>query len=119
MKTKEILSLISDDLLSELAIETNVDYYARKLQGEVIFKLLLYCIITQKNNSLRTMESAYEKAAFQLLNQRYNRGTVKFNSISERLLNINVDFFEKLFTNCVDSYKKLLENHKKSIVRFD
>ena len=83
--------------------------YAKKLQGEVILKLLLYCIVSYKDNSLRTMESAYEKVAFQLLNQRYNQGSVRFNSISERLSNINVEYFEKIYSACVDTYKKMQE----------
>ncbi len=94
MKIENLLSFIPDNLVAELAIETGVDHYAKKLQGEVVFKLLLYCIITHKNNSLRTMESAYEKAAFQLLNQRYTQGSIRFSSISERLATIELKFFE-------------------------
>lgn len=119
MKTEKLLSLISDDLLTQLAIDTRVDYYAKKLQGEVIFKLLLYCIISHKENSLRTMESAYEKVAFQLLNRRYNQGTVRFNSISERLSNINVEYFEKLYESSVETYKKYLGKGTDALVRFD
>ena len=119
MNTEKLLSLISDDLLAQLAIDTGVDYYAKKLQGEVIFKLLLYCIISHKNNSLRTMESAYEKVTFQLLNQRYNQGSIRFNSISERLSNINVEYFEKIYASSVESYKKYLGKDSHALVRFD
>lgn len=119
MKIEKLLSLISDDLLMELAIETGVDHYAKKLQGEVIFKLLLYCIISHRDNSLRTMESAYEKVAFQILNQRYNRGSVKFNSISERLSTIKVAYFEKLYICCVHAYKKELNADTEKLIRFD
>ena len=42
---EKLLSLVPDNLIENLAIETGIDYYAKKLQGEVIFKLLLYCII--------------------------------------------------------------------------
>src|SRR6478736_7435187 len=101
MNIEKLLSLVPDNLIENLAIETGVDHYAKKLQGEVIFKLLLYCIISHKDNSLRTMESAYEKLAFQLLNHRYNQGSVKYNSISERLSTINVEYFEKLYTACI------------------
>jgi len=119
MKTEKLLSLISNDLLTQLAIDTGVDYYAKKLQGEVIFKLLLYCIVSHKDNSLRTMESAYEKVSFQLLNQRYNQGTVRFNSISERLSNINVEYFEKIYSSSVETYKKFLGKDRDGLVRFD
>src|SRR3954447_13206023 len=118
MSIEKLLSLVPDNLLEKLAIETGVDHYAKKLQGEVIFKLLLYCIISHKDNSLRTMESAYEKLAFQLLNQRYNQGSVRFNSISERLSTINVSFFEKIYNELVLSYKQHISNGEK-IIRFD
>ena len=78
MSVEKLLSLIPGNLLDKLAIETGVDYYPKKLQSEVIFKLPIYYIISPKDNSLRTMELVYEKLALQLLNQRYNRGTVKF-----------------------------------------
>jgi hypothetical protein len=119
MKTEKLLSLIPDELLFQLALDTGVDYYAKKLQGEVILKLLLYCIVSYKDNSLRTMESAYEKVAFQLLNQRYNQGSVRFNSISERLSNINVEYFEKIYSACVDTYKKDAGNEGNKLIRFD
>ena len=55
MKIEKLLSLIADDLLTELALETGFDHYAKKLQGEVIFKLLLYCVISHEDNSFRIM----------------------------------------------------------------
>jgi hypothetical protein len=119
MNIYKLLSLIPEQSLEQLAIETKVDYYAKKLQGEVIFKLLLYCIVSHKNNSLRTMESAYEKATFQLLNQKYNRGTIRFSSISERLSNINAEYFEKLYQQVVSAYKKELGKTAADLVRFD
>ena len=119
MKIEKLLSLISDDLLVQLALDTRVDHYAKKLQGEVIFKLLLYCIVSHKDNSLRTMESAYEKVAFKLLNQKHNQGSVRFSSISERLSNINVAFFEKIYSNCINAYKKDLGNDGENLIRFD
>jgi hypothetical protein len=118
MSIEKLLSLIPENLLEKLAIETGVDYYAKKLQGEVVFKLLLNCIISHKDNGLRTIESAYEKLAFQLLNQRYNQGSVKYNSISERLSTINVSFFEKVYTELVVAYKKHISDNEK-IMRFD
>ncbi|MEZ5055272.1 MAG: hypothetical protein R2807_11015 [Chitinophagales bacterium] len=60
MNATEIIQLSPDKLLSDLAVATNVNKYSKKLQGEIIFKLLLYCILSYKDNSLRRMESAYE-----------------------------------------------------------
>lgn len=119
MKVDKLLSLIPEGLLTQLALETNVDRYSKKLQGEVIFKLILHCIISHKNNSLRTMESAYESMVFQLINQKYQRKGIRFSSISERLSSIEVSYFEQLFQNCVTSYRDIIGKEVDNIIRFD
>jgi hypothetical protein len=119
MELQKVLALIPSKLLKELAIETGVDVFTKKLQGEVIFKLLLHCIVTHKDNSLRTMESVYETLAFRLINSRYQQGSIRFSSISTRLSVINPVFFEKLFEACVSVYKNELGSDKNTITRFD
>ena len=101
MELQKILSLIPSGLLEELAIETEVDVFSKKLQGEVLFKLLLHCIISHKDNSLRGMESTYETLFFGLINRKHYRKSVRYSSISKRLSTINPEYFEKLFENCV------------------
>jgi hypothetical protein len=119
MELQKVLSLVPSKLLEELAIETEVDVFTKKLQGEVIFKLLLHCIVTHKNNSLRTMESVYETLTFRLMNSRYQQGSIRFSSISTRLSVINPTYFEKLFEACVRVYKNELGSDRKAIIRFD
>lgn len=119
MELQKVLSLIPSKLLEELAIETEVDAFAKKLQGEVMFKLLLHCIITHKDNSLRTMESAYETLVFRLINSKNRHNKIRFSSIGTRLSVINAAYFEKLFEACVSIYKNELGTDKKAIIRFD
>jgi hypothetical protein len=119
MELQKVLSLLPSKLLEALAIETEVDAYAKKLQGEVIFKLLLHCIITHKDNSLRTMESAYETLVFKLINGRHHHSSINYSSISTRLSVINATYFETLFKACVQLYKNELGNDKQQIIRFD
>lgn len=120
MEADQILSLLPNSLLEELAIETDVNKYSKKLQGEVIFKLLIFCILSHKNNSLRTMESAYESAIFKLLNNEIDsKKKVRFSSISERLSNINSDYFEQLYKSCLSIYGDEIEEYKSSVIRFD
>lgn len=119
MNLEKVLSLIPPDMLAELAIETEVDVFSKKLQGEVVFKLLLHCIISHKDNSLRTMESAYETLFFAAINQNHHQKSIRYNSISKRLSDINPDYFEKLFFNCVSLYKEYLGKDKENIIRFD
>ncbi|SKA18217.1 hypothetical protein SAMN04488132_1141, partial [Sediminibacterium ginsengisoli] len=77
----KVLSLIPSDMLVELAAETEVDIFSKKLQAEVIFKLLLHCLISHKDNSLRTMESAYETLLFASINQNFQKKSIRYNSI--------------------------------------
>jgi transposase len=119
VNVNEILSLLPEGLLEDLALETQVNKYSKKLQGEVMFKLLLLCILSHKENSLRTMSSAYESMVFQLLNADRNKGKVRYNSISERLSTIDASYFEKIYEACVSIYTPLFELTKKQPVRFD
>jgi len=119
MKVEQLLCFVPDDLRNQLAVDTGVNHYAKKLQGEVILKLLLYCIISNSDNSLRTMESAYETLCFQALNQQYNKGTVRYSSISERLSGIKAEYFEHLYKICVETYKADLGKDTEKLIRFD
>ncbi|MEP7318712.1 MAG: IS4 family transposase [Panacibacter sp.] len=119
MKLEKILSLIPPTLLTSLAVETKVDYFTKKLQGEVVFKLLLHCIISYKDNSLRMMQSAYESIFFRMINQKHHQGKIRFSSISERLSVIEVSYFEKLFARCVELYKQDIGADRENFIRFD
>jgi hypothetical protein len=119
MGVDEILSLLPDGLLEELAIETDVNKYSKKLQGEIIFKLLLHCILSHKDNSLRIMQSTYELMAFNLFNAAANKKSVRYNSISERLTTLNYIYFEKLYHKCLVIYGPLIIGKANPLIRFD
>src|SRR5882757_8791353 len=108
MEVSQLLSLLPESILSELALSTNVNKYSKKLQGELVFKLLLHCILSYKDNSLRTMESAYESMAFKLLNGQTSSEKISFSSISERLSVIKPTYFEKLYQLCIERYSSVL-----------
>lgn len=119
MDVARILSLLPEGILAKLAIETKVNRYSKKLQGEVVFKLLLHCLLSHKDNSLRVMESAYESMTFNLLNAGNSKGRVRYSSISERLSTINADYFEKLYQVCIDVYGKSMGESSSVVTRFD
>lgn len=120
MNVAQILGLLPDALLEELALETGVNKYSKKLQGEIIFKLLIHCILSYKDNSLRTMESAYESIIFPILNAgNDNPKGVRHSSISERLSTINSSYFEQLYKACVEIYGKEIGEQSADITRFD
>lgn len=118
MDVHEIISQLPADMLTTLAVETKVNHYAKKLQGEVVFKLLLHCILSFKDNSLRTMESAYESIGFSILNNTANR-KISFSSISERLSTIKVSYFEKLYQSCLTIYGEKTGEKNTAFIRFD
>jgi hypothetical protein len=119
MDVSQLLSLLPDSVLEELALATNVNRYSKKLQGEIVFKLLLHCILSYKDNSLRTMESAYESFGFRLLNAKTKGESIRFSSISERLSVIEPAYFERLYALCVEQYGALMPPQKTAIIRFD
>ncbi len=119
MNVAQILSLLPEGILTELAIETRVNRYAKKLQGEVIFKLLLHCLLSHKDNSLRVMESAYESMVFNLLNAAKDKGSIRYSSISERLSTINAVYFEKLYQVCIAIYGNSIGESSSAVTRFD
>jgi len=119
MKVSEVLSILPEGILEDLALETGVNNYSKKLQGEVLFKLLLHCILTHKENSLRSMESAYESLCFNILQPDAAKNKIRYSSISERLSTIDYSYFEKLFYTCVDLFGKVIGEESATLTRFD
>jgi len=115
----KLLSFIPDDKLQHIAFDTSVDKYAKKLQGELLFKLLFYCLLTEKETSLRGMRSALECALFQAMGNKFNTPTISHSSISERLNSIKVEYFEKIYQHCIEAYKSNFKKEAKDVVRFD
>jgi Transposase DDE domain len=114
-----LLSFIPDSKLEAIALNTAVDKYAKKLQGELLFKLLFYCTVTEKDNSLRGMQSALESSLFKALSIGTSPLTIAHSSISERLSSIKPEYFEKIFKLCVKKYKKSKDITENEIVRYD
>jgi hypothetical protein len=119
MELSKLLSLIPSKSLEELAIETEVDVFSKKLQGEVVFKLILHCLISQKDNSLRGMESAYETLIFRMINRKHDQNSVRYSSISKRLSTINPDYFAGIFKLCTTLYNQQLGKDTENVIRFD
>lgn len=119
MNVDALIRLIPLESLERLSVSTNVDHYSKKLQGVVILKLLLYCLLSRKDNSLRGMQSAYESMVFQGLTGKFSSEKISYSSISERLSNIEVSYFEQLFKDCVFAYKHLDKVDRDKLIRFD
>lgn len=115
----KLLSFVPDKLLDQLAVSAGVNKYTKKLQGQLIFKLLVYCMVTEKENSLRGMQSAFESAVFQVLAGDSASGTISYSSISERLSAIKWEYFQQIFNACIASYSEAMGKEKSTVIRFD
>ena len=115
----KLLSFIPDKELEAFAIDTRVNKGTKKLHGQLLFKLLFYCMVTEKDNSLRGMQSALESAVFRTLSGIAGDFSVSHSSISERLNVVSAAFFEKIFQYCTSAYKNTAAELNKDIVRFD
>ena len=51
----DLIKLIPEELLAELAFETKVDFQAKKLFGQVIFNLLLFGLLKGERIGLRSL----------------------------------------------------------------
>ena len=61
---EELLKLIPEELLLDLAVETKVDYQVKKLYGRNVFNLLLYGLIRGERVGLRSLEDFYNSRKF-------------------------------------------------------
>jgi len=116
-----LLKLIDKNVLESIRVETKVDYKAKKLSGEVVLKLILMSILDDTKVSLRIMEKVFSNTMFKHFSGIEKEETIKYNSISERLSNINHTYFEKIFQNVFDLsksyFKEGLDEH--NIRQFD
>lgn len=93
----KLLSIIPDEDIRKIARRTNVDYYTKILDGKSLLCLILYSLIESQRNSLRTMEDIFNSSSFKYLFNLDSTKKVKYNSISERLSVVNIDFFRKTY----------------------
>jgi len=96
MKFKDILSYISDEELDFLSAETGVNHQVKKLNGSIIFKLILYSLLEHGKPSLRVMEQIFHSSSFRFYTNTDNI-TTKYNSLSDRLSSIKSDYFREIF----------------------
>jgi len=102
----QLLSVIPDEDISKIAKSTHVDYYTKILDGKSLLFLILYSLIESQRNSLRTMEDIFNSSAFKFLFNLDSKRKVKYNSISERLSVINIEFFQKSYELIYNQFSK-------------
>jgi hypothetical protein len=119
---KQLINCIPTNKLEELAEITQVNHQVKKLNGEIMFKLLLMSILGSEKVSLRVMEDLYQSKRFRMLEKLAPDNTTKHTSLSDRLINIKAEFFEQLFEyTCqqLSSKYKTEAIKKQRIIRYD
>jgi hypothetical protein len=118
----QLLSIIPEEDIRRIAKKTKVDYYSKILDGKSLLYLLLYSLIETQRNSLRTMEDIFNSSSFKFLFNLDPSKRVKYNSISERLSVINIDFFKRVYDTIYDQFSKYYaqeEIEKLNLIRVD
>ncbi|GAA3594094.1 hypothetical protein Q4Q39_06570 [Flavivirga amylovorans] len=115
-----ILNFIPEEKLDFFAEETKVDWNSKKLTGKELFNLCIYGVLSQNRASSRVFESFYDNYFFCKHAGIPEGKRVSHSSICERVGNIQVSFFEKLYRYTVKTFKnKLSEKDKTTLCLYD
>lgn len=119
---KDLLKLIPEDSFASIIKDTNVDFQVKKLFGRTMFFLLLYGLLDSKRSSLRTLEQSFKTNKFKVLFKIDPLQKIKFNSLSDRLSTMNVEFFKEVYEMIYELLSKNYDESEKlkyNIVRVD
>jgi Transposase DDE domain len=121
-KVTDLIALIPDKYFDKIAEETNVDFQVKKLNGKLIFNLLMMGILQSERLSLRVLEELFSVPKFKKLAKIDDTVSTRHSSIRDRITTINKAYFEELFykvsTLLNRKYKRKVYR-KYSIERFD
>lgn len=92
----ELLALIPVSLHQSLVETYSVDKWVQKLNGRHLFNLLLYSILSSDSLSLRVMAENHQTPWFKAV-AYHSIDQVAHHSIRDRLINIPIVYFEKLY----------------------
>ena len=121
-RAPELVHIIPDDVLAELATDTKVDYYSKVLTGERVFHMLLYAFCMSDRVSQRRVETMFNSEQFRALYGYAEGLRVSRSSISTRLSKMNVEFFAKAYEYVYNEMASLYTEKEigdKMLVRVD
>lgn len=122
MKVLDLLALIPSEYFEKIAKETNVDFQVKKLNGKLIFDLLLMGILESERLSLRVLEELFNTPKFKKLSAIKDDSKSRHSSIRDRITTINHSYFEELFYKIADLLNRKYKRKdfgKYSVERFD
>ncbi|WP_286859443.1 MULTISPECIES: IS4 family transposase [Sphingobacterium] len=119
---KQLLGFIPEALLSNLSLNTRIDHYAKVLQGNKLFYLLLYGILDNDRLSQRTLEDTFNDSVFKMLFNLDESETIRRSSISERLSKVDPDYFKQIYDCIYEQFSRAYtstERKKNNLIRVD
>lgn len=96
VKVEELLKLIPDSLLDEIALHMEADKWVPKLKAKSIFQLIMYSLLEGDRISLRYMEEIYNSPDFKSL-AGLGLSNTAYNSIRDRLVSLDSNYFKAIY----------------------
>lgn len=107
VSVNELLELVPDDLIEQLASELVVDKWVRKLRAGTLFKLVLFSLLDSERLSLRVMEGNFNDPLFQAMAPALVADEVTWTGIRERLTKLKPAFCRKLYEAVYEKAQQL------------
>lgn len=114
IRANELLQFIPENRFAEIIKDSDVDFQVKKLYGRRMFYLLLYGLLESSKTSLRSLEDIFNSTKFKVIFNLDKYLKTKYNSISDRLSTMNVDFFKNVFELLYSEFSKSF-NEKESL----
>ena len=93
----EIIREIPEEELTRLSSNSKVDYCSKVLNAKLVFYLLIYGMLRVDRLSQRGLRDAFSSPVFRTIFNYKGKKEISHSSISDRLSNINVDFFRSSY----------------------
>ncbi|QDK80419.1 hypothetical protein EXU85_21525 [Spirosoma sp. KCTC 42546] len=107
LPVKTLLGYLPDEVLETLALDYQVDKHVKKLRGALVFKLLLYGVLTTNELSLNVLMALLEKVGIRHLIGVDAHFTTKRNSLADRLAQLDCGYLKAIFKQVL----KLVNQH--------
>lgn len=106
-----LLSMINEETLSNIAVNTNANFHARKLTGEIMLQLIMQGILLFDNNlSQGVLKSYYESEAFLGVIKVVGRLDISKAAISKRIASLPSEYYRQIYESAVEKWVTFTES---------
>lgn len=112
VSVSDLISLLPNDLINQMARELHVDKWVKKLQAGSLFKLVLFSLLNSERLSLRVMEGNIKDPFFKAMAPAFAADEVTWTGIRERLMKLNSTFCHRLYEVVYQKVQELYGDEK-------